>query len=102
VAEDLVEGWTEPIEHELLADGDVPGGSGKSVTLQLIDRNGFEVEIAGDVDWIDETAGTVRYTPDAGDLRASGSPYAARWKVTSSGESAFFPNGKADVWTVRR
>jgi hypothetical protein len=100
--EDLIEGWTEPIDQALLADGEAPGGTSKTLALELYDRQGGKVDTTGKVAWIDETAGTVRFSPSATDLKVTGSPYKARWKVTSVGKDSYFPNRDADVWTVRK
>lgn len=100
--ESLVEGWTEPIDATLIADGTAFDGTGISVSLVLRDREGACVDVTSKVAWISAAAGTVRFSPDVDDLKASGSPYAARWKVTASSKDAYFPNGTADVWTVRR
>lgn len=100
--EHLVEGWTEPVDATLLADGAAINGTGLTVTLALYDRAGARVDVTGKVDWLVAASGTVRYSPAAGDLKAASSPYSARWKVTSSGKDAFFPNRDADIWTVRQ
>lgn len=100
--ESLVAGWTEPIDQLLKADGTAINGTGLSVTLILRDRSGAEVDTSGKVDWLVASSGTVRYLPALDDLRVEGSPYTARWRVTSSGKYLYFPNAAADTWTVRR
>lgn len=99
--ESLVEGWTEPIDVTLLADGTAIDGTGYSVALVLRDRHGELVELHGTVAWLVPASGTARYSPAASDLNAAGSPFMARWKVTANGKDAYFPNGEADHWTVR-
>jgi hypothetical protein len=101
MAEDLVEGWTEPIDATLKADGVAINGTGLTVTLVLRDRQGGPVDVTGKVDWLVAASGTVRYSPAGDDLKAAGSPYAARWRVTSAGKYVYFPNGEPDVWKVR-
>lgn len=82
-------------------------GSGSTavytVTLVLVSVPlGTTVDTAGNVAWLNPLTGTVRYSPDAGDLVAAGSPYNARWKVVDAGSlAAFFPDGIADRWIVR-
>lgn len=82
-------------------------GSGSTavftVTLILTSvATGTAVDTVGDVAWLNPLAGTVRYTPDSGDLTAAGSPYNARWKVVDANSlAAFFPDGIADRWVVR-
>lgn len=102
MAEDLVEGWTEPVDATLIADGSPFNGTGVTASLLLRDRLGAEVDVTGKVAWISAAAGTIRYSPAVDDLKESGSPYSARWKVTAGGKDAYFPNKEADVWTVRR
>lgn len=100
--EDLVEGWTEPIDQTLLADGVVVNGTGWTVKLELRDGNDKPVSYAGSSNWLVAASGTVRFLPTVGDLLAIKSPYRARWKVTASGKVAYFPNGEGDKWTVRK
>lgn len=102
MAEDLVEGWTEPVDATLFADKVAIDGTGLTPGLLLRDRLGAEVDVTGKVAWISAAAGTIRYSPAVDDLKESGSPYSARWRVTASGKDAYFPNKEADVWTVRR
>lgn len=103
----LVEGETKPVDVTLF-DGEgtsrtATDGSGLSVTMDLRDRNGSVVPFAGKVDWLVAASGTVRYSPAAEDLKAERSPYHVRFKVTDgSGKVAPYPNGEADVWTVRK
>lgn len=102
MAEDLVEGWTEPVRQTLKADGSAIDGTGRTITLELRDRAGNLVDVTGKVGWYVQASGSASFTPAAGDLEASRSPYRARWKVTTSGQDVYFPNADADVWTVRR
>jgi len=98
----LIEGWTGDLDFTLKADGSAINGTGTTPTLVLRDRNGGTVDMTGKVAWISAAAGTVRYSPAATDLKAQLSPYEARFKVTdASSKDVFFPNGAADVWTVR-
>jgi hypothetical protein len=99
--EQLVEGWTEPIDQRLLAENAPFDGTGMTVGLQLLDKDGTPVDTEGKVTWLVVEEGVARYLPDAGDLLALQSPYTARWRVTAAGRDAFFPNGYADQWIVR-
>jgi len=106
MSRNLVEAETKPVDVTLY-DGEgvnkvAINGTGLTVTLYLRDRNGGLVNVTGEVAWLVAADGTVRYSPAAGDLKVERSPYAARFKVTDgSGKDAFYPNGPADVWTVR-
>lgn len=100
--ENLVEGWTEPIDQTLLADGVAIDGTGWTVELQLTDGNDKPVEYSGTSNWLVAADGTARFQPAAGDLLASRSPYRARWKVNALGKIAYFPNAEGDKWTVRK
>lgn len=86
-------------------DATAGGGSIAVFTVTLVLTSvatGTAVDTVGDVAWLVPVNGTVRYTPDSGDLTAAGSPYNARWKVVDAGGlAAFFPDGIADRWVVR-
>lgn len=103
----LVEGETAPVDVTLY-DGEgacrtAVVGTGLTVTMILRDRVGAIIQVSGNVDWLNALVGTVRYSPAAEDLKAERSPYKARFKVTdSNNDDAFYPNGEADVWTVRK
>lgn len=103
----LVEAETKPVDVTLY-DGEgstraAIDGTGLTVTMVLRDRTGAVVPVSGKVDWLVQASGTVRYSPTTDDLKAERSPYAARFKVTdSSSKDAFYPNGKADEWVVRK
>lgn len=103
----LVDGETKPVDVTLY-DGEGASraalvGTGLTVTMDLRDRTGSIVPFAGKVDWLVAANGTVRYSPAAEDLKAERSPYRVRFKVTdASTKDAFYPNGEADVWTVRK
>lgn len=103
----LVEGETKAVDVTLY-DGEgvsrtAIDGTGMTVTMDLRDRVGASVPYAGKVNWLVASAGTVRYTPAATDLRAVNSPYGARFLVTDgSGNIGSYPNGEADKWVVRK
>lgn len=104
---EIVAGWTDPIDAYLLSDGervDLTGLTSDDVELILVDRHGTLVDAGGDVAIVDAAEGLVRYLPDAGDFTAEGSPYKARWKVTSlSDRISYFPSSVDwDTWKVGR
>ena len=101
---DVTEGWTGGLEFQLLADGAVPAGSLPGTPdLILKDKTGIAIDTTGDVTVTEAAQWKVKYTPDAADFNASGSPYTARFKVTDAGSQiVFFPSGPADVWRVHK
>lgn len=104
---DLVEGETKPVDVTCY-DGEgttrtAANLTGLTITLQLRDRTGALVATAGEAAALVAADGTVRYSPAATDLKAANSPYAARIKVTDgNNDDAYYPNGEADVWIVRK
>jgi len=99
--DDLVQGWTDPINHVLLIDGVPLDLTGKTVALLVYDKNDVAVAYTGTVSVPDATAGKVRFSPAAADLLAANAPYKIRWRVTSAGKVAFFPNKQPWQWNVR-
>jgi hypothetical protein len=99
---DLVEGWTGPLDFDLLADNATPSSAmtGMSVVLLLREESGHDVTIGGTVGILDAAAWRIRYSPANGDLVAG--KYGARFKVMDTGgKIVFFPNGPADRWVIR-
>ena len=99
----LIEGWTYPIEYELLAAGTAADLSGCSVEMVLRDRRWRGSTTTGEVDIYDTTGGKVRFLPGTtGDLVRSKSPYSVRFKITDgTGNISYFPNSvKPEYWTV--
>lgn len=101
---DVTEGWTGGLIFQLLADGVIPSGSLPGTPeLILKNKTGTLIDTTGDVSVVDAALWKVKYTPDAVDFSASGSPYTAKWKVTDAGSQVvFFPSGVADVWRVHK
>lgn len=99
---ELVEGWTGNVDFTLLADGTAVNLTGSTVTLTLRDRTGTVIDTTSDVSVPTPASGVVRYSPDAIDLTASGSPYSARWKVVDgSSKVTYFPSSvDPDRWLV--
>ena len=97
----ITAGTTASLDFRLTADGSAVNLTGATVTLVLKDKSGTAVTTTGNVTVISATGGTVRFAPDAADLVATVSPHRARFKVTdSSSKIAYYPSGKADIWTV--
>ena len=100
--QDFVEGWTEPINYQLLADGVAQNLTGMTVALVGYQNAGKLFPFGGSVSVTDAVNGKVVFTPAAADLVAKGSPYNIRWKVTDSlGKIAYFPNQSPEVWVVQ-
>lgn len=103
-----VEGYTGPLDFDLLANGvvDAALSTGDGLELVLKGRGGEVIATSGNVEWQTTTSsgGTAifaRYLPDAGDLRQALSPYSARFKVTRAGRVLFYPSDLApDSWQV--
>lgn len=104
---DFTAGDTAPQDFQLKhlnlsGDWEALDGSGLSVELDLVAADGTVADTSTNVAWFDAPNGIVRYLPDAGDLVAAKSPYAARFKVTDgSSRVASFPDGRPDRWVVR-
>jgi len=100
---DVVEGWTGPIDVQLLNDGQVPETPMDQMGVELIlrDSTGALVDIQGAVTVLDADTWTVRYVPDANDLKEGA--YTGRFKVTDGFDQVgFFPSGIWDSWIVRK
>lgn len=99
---DIVQGWTEPITAQLLADGEPVDLTGATVAFVLYASSGSAVSLGGTASIVTATSGDVQYAPVAGDFVAASTPHKARWKVTDgSGKISYFPNGEAEVVIVR-
>lgn len=99
----IAEGWSAPLDFELLNDGSPQNLTSMTVTGQGYDRLKNAITLTGDVAVLDATAGTVRLTPDTGDFAESGSPYELRFKVVDgSSQQAFFPSEEPILIVVRR
>jgi hypothetical protein len=99
---DLVEGWTEPLNYTLKADGAAVNLTGMTVVLMLYDNRYNVVTQTGVVSVPSATTGQVRYSPGVGELLSSRSPYNLRWKVTDTASKiTFFPIGDMEQWLVR-
>lgn len=99
--ERLVEGWTEPIRQQLLADGAPFDATGVTLELVLKDNAGNSVSTSGKTAWDTASTSIAKFTPGSSDLTAAGSPYTATWKLTSGSQVAFYPAPASDQWFVR-
>jgi hypothetical protein len=76
-------------------------GTGTTVVLTLLDRNGGQVDMTSKCDWLVAASGTVRVSPAVGDLKADLSPYSATFVVTLSARTYAFPSAPNKlVWQV--
>lgn len=104
---DLVEGETAYVDVTLY-DGEGASrtavvGTGLTIGMVLRDCAGALIPTTGNVAWLVAADGTVRYSPASTDLKAARSPYEVRFSVTDgSGRVAYYPNGHADKWDVRK
>ena len=99
----IVEGWSAPLDFELLNDGSPQNLTNMTLSGVAYNRVGVAVDLSSDVAVISATAGTVRLTPDTGDFVVSGSPYDVRFKVVdNSTQIAFFPSDESISLIVRR
>lgn len=99
---EFVEGWTGPLDFQLLNDGAAQDLTNMTVTGQARNRLNTLVDLSSDVSVISATDGTVRLTPDAVDFDSVYSPYELRFKVVdATTATVFFPSGEAVVLVVR-
>jgi len=98
----VVEGWTERIRCQLVADGSAQNLTGMTVALQAYSRTGTALTLTGTAGIVTAADGEVYFDPAAADLKATNSPMLVRWKVTDgSGKIAYFPSKGPDQWVVR-
>jgi hypothetical protein len=100
MSESFVEGWTAPIDYQLLKNRLPFNGTGMTVSLELRDKSGAVVAETGSTNWLDPTQSTVRYIPAAADLTFARSPMRVRFKVVNGSEVVFFPRSEAEEWIV--
>jgi hypothetical protein len=99
---EFVEGWTGPLDFQLLNDGVAQDLTAITVTGQARNRLNAAVDLSSDVAILTATDGTVRLTPDAVDFESESSPYELRFKaVDATTAVVFFPSGEAVTLIVR-
>jgi hypothetical protein len=104
--ERLVEGWTLPLEFQLLKNG-VPFTSdelqGIDVSLVLRDKSGTVVDTTNKCAWKAGVDSVVVVSLGEGDLVAANSPYTAHFELTDvSDKILFIPKGEPDRWIVSK
>lgn len=101
---ELIEGWTKPINEQILNNGTPFDITGLTVTLKLYPKGGRTTKtLAGSVSVPSPTTGAVAFAPAAGDLLSIESPYAVRWQLSNGAGVVYFaPQGAPDEWVVRR
>lgn len=103
MSEPIVEGWTFPLDFQLLKNGVVFTAeelTGATYALILKDKDGVAVDTAGKV--TSPSTSVVRFTPLATDLVAAKSPYSAHWKLTLSAGIVYVPKCPPDRWIVSK
>jgi len=99
---EFVEGWTGPLDFQLLNDGVMQDLTTMTVTGQARNRLNALVDLSSDVAILTATEGKVRLTPDATDFDNALSPYELRFKVVDATTAVvFFPSGEAVTLIVR-
>jgi hypothetical protein len=87
---EIAEGWTEPLDVQLLLSGAAFDATGMTVTATVRDRNGAVVNVA--CAWVMQTSAIARLSPVSTDFVAANGPYTVRFKVVDgSGKVTFFP-----------
>lgn len=99
----LVEGWTGGIDYTLKADDTAYDLTGCSVQIVAYDKNNTLLTLTGSMSIVSAVAGSVRFSPGAGDILASNSKMHVRFKVTrSDSKIVFFPNGEPEEWIINK
>jgi hypothetical protein len=98
----ITEGWTEPLDFELQADGVARPLIGASVAFLVWDKSNNVVTHTGTAVITAEATGLVRYSPVAGEFLATGSPYRYRWQITQAGKVSTHPNKATETMNVRK
>ena len=99
----FVEGWTEAIDDQLFLGGVPRDLTDHIVTLQLTTCGGKSWDTKGLVLVTDAALGKISYVPHPEDLKAKGSPYRQRWRVTDpAGLVSYHPGGQPTRWIVHK
>jgi hypothetical protein len=98
----IVEGWSAPLDFQLLNDGVPQNLTAMTVTGQARNRYRAFVDLASDVSVTTATDGLVRLIPDTDDFMEANGPYELRFKVVDSAtQCAYFPSEEAITLIVR-
>ena len=103
MAEHFVDGWTLPIEYQLLSCGLPVNLTGATVTLQAYGVGDVALTMSGTVVVTSSTGGIVEFRPAAADLSQARALIRVRFKVVDSNSKvSFCPSCEAETWVVRR
>lgn len=103
MAQFLVEGQTAPVDYRLLADGVAYDLTGCTVTTIARTHAGMLKTLAGSTVVLVAASGTVRFSPDAGDLVATDFMLHVRFKVTrADSKIEFFPTRDPESWVIQK
>ena len=101
--EHFVEGWTTPIEYQLLSCGLAINLAGATVTLQAYGAGDVLLPLAGTVVVTSSTGGIVEFRPAAADLTQARGEFHVRFKILdAAGKTSFCPSCSAETWIVQR
>lgn len=93
--DEYTEGFTAPIQYDLLNDNATFNATGMTPGLILKDCNGNVITVTGTVSWANQLASRIEFVPGTGDFKAALSPYTLHWTVTdSNGKIATYPQGE--------
>ncbi len=95
----IVVGTSEPQDFAIFNEGEAQDGSGLSVDIHVFTETGDTFSPAPSVDWLNQSAGTVRVTDTDGLTVGS---YRVRFVLTDSGTLVgYAPNGQPSMqWDV--
>ena len=103
MTEFFVDGWTLPIEYQLLSCGEPVNLTGGTVTLQAYGVGDVALTMAGTVVVTSSTGGKVEFRPAAADLSQARGDVLGRFKIVdASSKVSFCPSCEAEQWVVRR
>jgi hypothetical protein len=99
----LVTGWTDFIDFQILLDGVAPNLTGYGVPVMYFrDKNGTTLTVNGTVSWQDASTAKARFLPsDANQIKDSNAPLRVRAELTDgAGRKSYIPNAQPDEWHV--
>lgn len=98
----LVEGWNSKILYQLQVNNQAIDmvNNTYTATFLLYDNADNLVTPTGTSGTSTASTGVVHFHPVAGDLQEALSPYKVRWRVTTAGESVYFPQGEPEIWKI--
>lgn len=103
MTEYFVDGWTLPIEYQLLSCGDPINLTGATVTLRAYGVNDTLLTLGGSVVVTSSTGGKVEFRACSGDLTQAQAELRIRFKIVdASTKVSFCPSCEAETWVIRR